>query len=220
MGSQVRERRPAATNVNGALSTNIKPVEAGTRKTYFLTGSQLPAWAKDNEFILNGFRPLSNSYWDCFRSCFYVHNETGSIYSHFLAMVWMIILPMYFYPYAKSAYPQADRDDWIIFALFFLGGALCFALSTFFHMVSNHSHAVHDIYLRLDLLGISIVTAGCFPPGVWYTFPCAARGIKIFWISVSFSISLQPQTNSESIKAFLAENFLINLTRAHYRSIL
>ena len=96
----------------------------------------------------------------------------------------MLALPAYFYPFAKTYYQGADTDDWIIFGLYFLGGAVCFGLSTGYHVVSNHSLAVHDVYHRLDLLGISFVTAGCFPPGMWYTFPCVARQTKMFWISV------------------------------------
>jgi hypothetical protein len=149
-----------------------------------LRWDDLPAWAKDNEYIHTGFRPFTRSYLECFMSCFYIHNETGNIYSHLLATLWMIALPVMYYTYAKEHYPEANIDDWIVFGLFFLGGALCFGLSTAYHVVSNHSHAVHDVYLRLDLLGISTVTAGCFPPGVWYTLACVSRNTKIFWIIV------------------------------------
>ena len=149
-----------------------------------LVWRQLPEWARDNEYVHGGYRPISYSYRKSIKSCFYIHNESGNIYSHLLATIWMLVLPMYLYPFARTHYPAAGPDDWIIFGLFFLGGALCYALSTGYHAVSNHSHAVHDVYLRLDLLGISIVTAGCFLPGIWYTFPCLAREKKILWISV------------------------------------
>ena len=155
-----------------------------TKSGALLSWDDLPTWAKDNEYIQTGFRPISNSYLDCLNSYFYVHNETGNMYSHLLAMLWMIGLPIYFYPYAKNNYLQVGADDWTVFGLYFLGGALCFGLSMAYHTFSNHSHATHDVYHRLDLLGISLVTAGCFPPGVWYTFPCTARGTKMFWISV------------------------------------
>ena len=144
----------------------------------------LPDWSKDNEYIHTGFRPISYSYCKCFQSCFYRHNETVNIYTHLLATFWMIALPIALYPHARDHYPTAGADDWTVFALFFLGGASCFALSTIYHVLSNHSHAVHDFAHKLDFLGITIVTTGCFPPGVWYTFPCAARKTKIFWISV------------------------------------
>lgn len=104
--------------------------------------------------------------------------------------MWMIPLPVVLYPYAKEHYPKANADDWVVLGLFFLGGAICFGLSTIYHAVCNHSHAVHNVYLRLHLLGISTVTAGCFPPGVWYTFPCASRETKMFWIGVRSSLQV------------------------------
>ena len=187
MDSQLRARYPATRDgQNVGESINPRRITDADPVT-LLTWSQLPEWAKDNEYILTGFRATSNSYLRCLESCFYIHNESGNIYSHFLATVWMLALPAYLYPFAKAHYREADTDDWIIFGFFFLGGAVCFALSTGYHMVSNHSHAVHDVYHRLDLLGISTVTAGCFPPGLWYTFPCADRSTKIFWISVGGS---------------------------------
>ena len=180
----LRPRRPDTTADRGTGDPDALDTKRKSDRPELLTWSQLPDWFKDNEYIQTGFRPISGSYLGCLQSCFYVHNETGNIYSHLFATVWMLALPVYFYPFAKSQYQDADTDDWIIFGFYFLGGAVCFGISTVYHMVSNHSHAVHDMYLQLDLLGISTVTAGCFPPGMWYTFPCLARNTKISWISV------------------------------------
>ena len=181
MSSSVRQRHSGQQPASIAKAAP----NAITRDDRLLGWDDLPVWAKDNEYIHSGFRPYTNSYLDCLKSCFYIHNETGNIYSHLTATLWMLILPVIFYPYARENYPKANYNDWTVFGLFFLGGAFCFGLSTSYHVVSNHSHAVHDVYHRLDLLGISTVTAGCFPPGLWYTFPCTSRKTKMFWISVS-----------------------------------
>ena len=180
--------RPRTTVTKNSVVRDIAKISAfGEATPALLTWHQLPEWAKDNEYIHTGFRPISNSYLQSIKSCFYIHNESGNIYSHLLATIWMLVLPIYFYSFARKHYKDAGTDDWIIFGLYFLGGTICFALSTGYRAVSNHSHAVHDVYLRLDLLGISAVTAGCFPPGMWCTFPCLAREAKIFWISVRVS---------------------------------
>lgn len=155
-----------------------------------LIWDKLAEWCKDNEFIHTGYRPISDSYIGSLRTCLYIHNEMGNIYRNLLATLWMLALPIYFYPYARDRYPNANADDWTVFGLYFLGGALCFGLSSVYHTFSNHSHAIHDVYHRLDLLGISTVTAGCFPPGMWYTFPCASREVKIFWVGVSANLIL------------------------------
>lgn len=184
MSHDLRQRPQTNSNTNSALLADKDSVSVNPQQNGLLPWARLPQWAKDNEYIHSGYRQISYSYLESFRSCFYIHNETGNIYSHLLAMLWMIVLPIIFYPYAKEHHPNASDDDWAVFGLYFLGGALCFGLSTAYHAFSNHSHEVHDFYHRLDLLGISAVTAGCFPPGMWYTFPCADRSIKIFWISL------------------------------------
>lgn len=184
MESGLRARRPDARVFEGTDDPSVLNTRQEHSVFELLTWTQLPEWAQDNEYIQSSYRPISNSYLHSLKSAFHMHNETGNIYTHLLATVWMLALPVYFYPFAKSHYPDANADDWVIFGLFFLGGAVCFLLSTAYHMVSNHSHAVHDVYHRLDLLGISAITAGCFPPGMWYTCPCLTRGTMIFWISV------------------------------------
>ena len=183
MASGLRNRGSTQPDTDRVSSTGSrKPI---AKRYQCLKWDELPSDYKDNEYIQTGYRPLSYSYLESFRSFFYIHNESGSIYSHLLATIWMIVLPVILYPVAKDRYPRAGADDWTVFGLFFLGGALCFGLSTIYHTFSNHSRRVHDIYLRLDLFGITTVTAGCFPPGLWYTFPCAARRTKILWIGVS-----------------------------------
>ena len=183
MASDLRKRRSAQPNADKVSITVTGDSIAGQGR--FLKWDDLLEWSKDNEYIRTGFRSISGSYLESLRSCFYIHNESGNIYSHFVATLWMITLPAIYYPFAKTHYSKANADDWIVFGLYFLGGALCFGLSTAYHTFSNHSREVHDIYHRLDLLGISTVTAGCFPPGMWYTFPCSSRATKIFWIGVS-----------------------------------
>ena len=184
MSSSIRQRLSKGPDLPSPSSK-----EREVPRSFLLAWDDLPEWCKDNEYIKTGFRPISNSYLDCFRSCYYLHNETGNIYSHFLAMLWMVALAVAYYAYVRRNYPDVGSDDWVVFGLFFFGGVTCFGLSAVYHVLSNHSHAVHDVYLRLDLMGISTVTAGCFLPGMWYTFPCAARSTKRFWIGVcSFSV--------------------------------
>lgn len=201
MSSNIRHRQ---SNLPYSPSPTSKQPEVHRS---LLSWDDLPEWSKDNEYIKTAFRPTSNSYLDSFRSCFYLHNETGNIYSHFLATLWMMALPVAYYPYVQRNYPDAGSDDWFVFGLFFLGGALCFGLSTGYHILSNHSNAVHDIYHRLDLLGISTVTAGCFPPGMWYTFPCSARSTKMFWISVCSIFRLVSPVKSVLATCFIHQAF-------------
>ncbi|PQE21298.1 hypothetical protein CJF32_00006422 [Rutstroemia sp. NJR-2017a WRK4] len=149
---------------------------------------ELPEWAQDNEHIHSGWRPQTNSYWECLKSMAYVHNESGNIYTHFFAAVWMVVLGSWWSGYANEWYPATGADDAVIFSLFFAGGIICFLLSTAYHLFSNHSHTTHLFCLKLDFMGILTVIAGCFPPGVWYVFPCAERTVKIMWIALNLTL--------------------------------
>ena len=195
MPSELRQRKSPHSDTSTAegiqSNQSLSPPPTSSKIEHsLLTWDELPSWSRDNSYIKTGYGTPSNSYISSFRSCFNIHNETGNIYTHFLATLWMMVLPIFFYPYAKRHYPDANADDWIIFGLFFLGGTLCFSLSTAYHVLASHSRAVHDIFHRLDLFGISAVTAGCFPPGMWYTFPCETRSRRIFWICVCRSASV------------------------------
>lgn len=44
----------------------------------------LPKWLKDNDFLIKGHRPQLNSFWECFKSIFRIHTETGNIWTHLL----------------------------------------------------------------------------------------------------------------------------------------
>lgn len=191
MTSNIRQRgsKPPA-GPNGAEQPDSDLSDGATllqkaKMRALLLYDDLPEWAKHNEHIHSGWRLESNSYSECLKSLCYIHNETGNIYSHLLAAVWMIVLGSWWSVYAEDHYPATGSDDAIIFFLFFLGGAVCFILSTAYHVFSNHSHTTHLFCLKLDFLGILTVTAGCFPPGLWYTFPCASRTTKFTWIAVS-----------------------------------
>jgi adiponectin receptor len=39
--------------------------------------NEIPEWMRDNIFITDGYRSQTNNYTDCFKSLFYLHNESG-----------------------------------------------------------------------------------------------------------------------------------------------
>lgn len=45
---------------------------------------RLPAWLKDNDLLIRGHRPQLYTAWECFKSIFRVHTETGNIWTHLL----------------------------------------------------------------------------------------------------------------------------------------
>lgn len=155
----------------------------------------LPIWQKDNEHIHSGYRPPANSYVKSLRSILHLHNETLNIHTHLFAALWMLFLAIILRNYAAHHYVDASNDDNVVFTLFFLGGFTCFAFSTAYHIFSNPSRQVSEFFHKLDFLGIIFVTSGCFPPGLWYTFPCADRQTKMWLIGVDLPpCGIMPRT--------------------------
>lgn len=56
-------------------------------KRQLLLLEELPTWKKDNPYVLRGYRPLTNSYVECFKGLAELHNQTVNIYSHLLGLV-------------------------------------------------------------------------------------------------------------------------------------
>jgi adiponectin receptor len=76
-------------------------------------------------------RPLANgSYKKCLKSWTYVHNESVNIFSHLIGSLLFSTLPFGLYKELAPRYATADKADILVFATFFLGVAICFALST------------------------------------------------------------------------------------------
>jgi len=175
------------------LALAVAPTKLSLPVTDILvTWDELPIWLRDNEFILTGFRPASNSYRASVRSLAYLHNQTGNIYSHALAAIATAALGIWLLRHARGAqrYPSAGAEDWLVFGAFFVGAAVCCTLSALFHTFANHSRAGHGLWLRMDFLGILAVTAGAFVPSLWYTPYCRSRELKSFWITVSLLVFL------------------------------
>lgn len=105
------------------------------------TYSQLPAWQKDNQYILSGYVPAFPSYRHCFNSLFYLHNESVNIYSHLIPSISSLF-------FLSAPFP---------IALFALGSMTCLGLSATFHTLKSHSHPVASFGNHLDYLGIVLL---------------------------------------------------------------
>ena len=131
---------------------------------------ELPEWAKDNEFILNWYRPISPSFIHAFSTVFRVHNETGNIWTHLLAFMMFIYAAVH---YAILKPSEAFVDPLIektIFMTFFFGACICFGFSWTFHTTCCHSNRVACIFAKLDYSGIALMVMGSKVP------PCNCRG--------------------------------------------
>lgn len=115
-----------------------QPVEKQT----LLTIKQLPPWYDPNPFILSGYRPETRSYYRCFASWLYCHNETGNIYSHLIPGILLLSSQGILYEYIRTKHENLSNFDWSIVSLQLVTASICLLTSTTYHTLLNHSAAV------------------------------------------------------------------------------
>lgn len=179
MASQERENDTLRSRFLGSAS------KAGKARKVLLSFGELPEWHQDNEYVLHGYRSISGSAQVSFRSWSYIHNESVNIYSHLIPAIVFLLGEWYIQGYLKSRYSKITGADYFIFTFFLFTAVICLGLSTTYHTLMNHSHKVEQLWLRLDLVGIVVLTLGDFVSGIYMVFWCEPLQRKIYWSMVS-----------------------------------
>jgi adiponectin receptor len=150
-----------------------------------LSYDQIPEWHQDNDLIRHGYRPESNSTRVCFASWLYLHNETINIFSHLIPATLFLAAEGLIYQCFQARYPQATIGDRLVFSFFLLTAATCLGMSATYHTLMNHSDYVSHLWLRLDFVGIVILTLGDFVSGIYMVFYCEPILQRVYWTMVS-----------------------------------
>jgi len=146
-----------------------------------LTYDEMPEWYKDNEHIKTSYRPVSGSARRSFASWTYLHNETINIFSHMLPAIAFFLGGWYMVSHLHDAYKHLTSANYWIFSIFLVTAVSCLSFSTLFHTLGNHSHEVASIWLRMDYVGIVLLTLGDFVSGIYMVFWCEPLERKIYW---------------------------------------
>ena len=152
-------------------------------KKDLLVLEQLPAWRKDNPYVLQGYRPLTDNYHDCLRTLAQLHNQTINIYTHLLGLLSFVLLAYVIQHSLRLRHTTATYEDGIAFGSFFVGLFACLSFSAGFHTFLDHSKRVHDRWLAIDFFGILCLVAGSWVPGVYYGFYCQ-RSVARFYLTM------------------------------------
>jgi adiponectin receptor len=145
-----------------------------------------PLFQRDNnQWILNGYRPISNSFLKSFGSLRRLHNETFNIYSHLIPAVVFFLGGWYILQYLADNYPGVTGSDFVAFSFFMVTATICFASSALYHTLMNHSYTVDHFCHRLDMLGIGIFITGDIVLGVYIIFWCETTLRNVYWSMVS-----------------------------------
>lgn len=135
--------------------TNISGDMRPSRLHYF---HELDEWQKDNHFIKSGYVKGTDSYKSSIASLFYIHNETGNIYSHLLPSASILVALVYYLRFHLPLYEeQLHFWEWCNFMQFGLAATLCLGMSSVFHCIKSHSHSVAKFGNLLDYFGIIIL---------------------------------------------------------------
>ena len=162
----------------------------------------LPKWLQDNEFLKCSHRPPMYSFRGCIKSMFRMHTETWNIWTHFLAFVFFLFLVVGIYTFGDYVtywfedikIHDLPWDEQVMMMFFFVGVLACTLCSAMFHLFSNHSERISQIFGRLDYSGIAFLITGSSVPSYYYGFYCATISkythIAVLLVLCALSVSI------------------------------
>jgi adiponectin receptor len=188
--SGLRRRRSSAgsTTTETLIETAIA-IEQRVSRTLLILWDDLPHWRRNNDFILSGYRPGSNSYWASFTSLAYLHNESVNIWSHLLGAICFFGAAAFLHSVVAPRYESASASDVLVFACFFAGAVACLGMSATYHALSNHSLEVAKWGNKLDYSGIIFLIVGSYVPALYYGFFCRPAMMALYLYAVGSSSS-------------------------------
>lgn len=148
--------------------------------------NDLPNWLRDNFYILTGYRPELSSYTACTKSIFYLHNESGNIWTHLGGAILFIALAIYTYAGVLPSLSGVTWHDSATLACFFGGALICLSCSGFFHTFCAHSAEVSCRWNKIDYVGIIFLIVGSFYPAVFYGFYCESKWQAVYLGTMTF----------------------------------
>ncbi|KAI9148063.1 ADIPOR-like receptor IZH2 [Paramyrothecium foliicola] len=175
----LRQRRRSSAAADTLVQT-AKTIERKVEDALLMLWDELPAWRRDNAFILSGYRQSRASYMHSLRSLFYMHNESVNIWSHLVGAALAAAASLYLYTVVRPRYASARPDDVAVFACFFGGAVLCLGMSATFHTLLNHSAAVAKWGNKLDYTGIVALIVGSYVPALYYGFFCDPKLLTFY----------------------------------------
>lgn len=203
-GKEKAQNEPATSPSNGrstatSTSSNLDPDPApliapcgeisSTSRFHktLISYLELPEWYEGNEYILSGYRAPSHSVAQCVRSLFYLHNETVNIYTHLLPALAYFIFLVSGRVVARlhAKYDDVTTSDELVFTFFLFTAVVCRAFSACYHMFANHSERMDVFWLRMDFVGIVLLTVGDFVSGTYMVFWCEFWERVLHWGIVS-----------------------------------
>jgi len=133
-------------------------------------------------FILTGYRPLLTEWRRVLPSLFYLHNESGNIYTHLGAFVAFAGAMMWHFGWSDMEMSAADA---VVHFLFFAGAMTCFAASATFHLHACNTLDAFRYFHACDYVGVATCILGSFYIALWVGFPCAPIARTLYMVTIT-----------------------------------
>ena len=129
--------------------------------------SDLPEWMKDNDCIIDHYRPQMSTAGSCLKSIFAFHTETMNIWTHLVGAAIFVLMAIYLY---ASNYQSMSWSDVLVFGVYFVSIISCLLFSSIYHIFTCHSKHIAQLCKRFDYCGISLLITGSFISWTYYAF--------------------------------------------------
>lgn len=146
-GYQILNGHTHYTKENGHGSESAQPISSK-----FLPISNVPRWMYV-DWIYHGYRNEKNSYWECFKTLFSIHNQTGNIWTHLIPLMYYIYLSVDLLMGNEFELKYGPIHGGLLF-IYYMGVILCLGSSAFYHLFSCHSESACHCWERIDHVGI------------------------------------------------------------------
>ncbi|KAJ3326002.1 WD repeat-containing protein 34 [Boothiomyces sp. JEL0866] len=150
------------------------PDGAGSRitdlKTFFQTELQffdyneVPTYLQDNDYILTGYVEFHSryrahySYNESWISFFYIHNESGNVWTHFIGF--LVFSCLMCHALYADIHPLIGIEERLVLVVFLVCTIFTMLFSSLFHLHCCVSERANYIWGCLDYAGISASIAG------------------------------------------------------------
>ncbi|SJX60030.1 related to IZH3-membrane protein involved in zinc ion homeostasis [Sporisorium reilianum f. sp. reilianum] len=147
----------------------------------------LPAFFRNNEHILSGYRFIPVENWPALlRSTFQVHNETGNIHTHLWGLA--AIVPL-FWP-SKGLDDQTTPMDRLVQTVYLFAAAKCLTLSVSWHVMAGCSDRKwFERFACVDYTGIAWLVAASIWTIVYNCFYCQPN-LALFYSFTTLVVGL------------------------------
>lgn len=192
--------------------TETEPLVSKKQKLYFY--HQLDPWQQDNHYIRSGYVKETNSYYECFRSLCYLHNESVNIFTHLIPSIYALT----FFSFFLDTVVLPNKEFWWIKPTFMLYGvslAICLTLSALFHLMKSHSHSVCKFGNQCDYFGIVILITGSLisvMSFIFYEEPIYRAGFIVLFLvlgSICTIVTFDSKFSTPHYRPFRSAMFIL-----------